>query len=122
MTKIVTAIALMFLPFLSFSQEKILSDLHEKYKEDNVLTVNLNGKDIKFRLLAVSNTSKHYSPRDIRRLKKEIRRRSFEELVAIKSEDGQLQLHVKDKNGKPTEGILIIDKDSEGFITMDFSQ
>ena len=145
MTKIVTVIALLVLPLLSFSQNKFLSHLQEKYKNDNVFTLSLTGNFLKFivdseaaendpelrqlarkiqslRILAVSNTSKDYSSRDMRKLKKEIRKQSFEEVISVKSGKGQLQLLVKDKHGKPTELIVIIDKDSEGFITMDFSE
>lgn len=145
MTKIVTVIALFFLPLVSFSQNKSLSALQKKYKDDNVFTFSFTGNILKFlddtgvagndpelrrlaqkiqslHLLAVSSGSKGYSSRDIRKLKKEIRKQAFEEVISVKSGKGQLQLLVRDQHGKPTEVIMIIHKDSEGFITMDFSE
>ncbi|MBA4167066.1 MAG: DUF4252 domain-containing protein [Chitinophagaceae bacterium] len=145
MTKIViTLIALILFPFLSFSQNRSLSALQKKYKDGNVLTLSLTGNILKFlgdpkaendpermrlaqkisslHILAVSNKSEGYSSRDIRKLKKEIRKQSFEEVISLKSSGGQLQLLVRDQNGEPNELIMILDKDADGFITMDLSE
>jgi hypothetical protein len=128
MIKTVAVIAFFALPFVSFSQNKSVAALHEKYKEDNVFTLNFTGNsDLadalrSLHILAVSSGSKGYSPRDIRKLKKQIGKQSFEELFSVKSNGGQLQLLARDRNGKPGELIMIIDKDSEGFITMDLSE
>ena len=145
MTKIVTVLALFFLPLFSFSQNRSLSALQKKYKDDNVFTFSFSGNILKFldgvefagndpefkllakkiqslHMLGVSSRSKGYSSRDIRKLKKEIRKQAFEEVISVKSGKGQLQLLVRDRHGKPTEVIMIIHKDSEGFITMDFSE
>jgi hypothetical protein len=118
MIKIVALAAFFLAPFISFAQNKSVDALHEKYKGDNVFTV--NSKSLK--ILAVSNGANGYSPRDIKKLKKQIGQQSFEELFSVKSGGGQLQLLAKDRNGKPGELIMIIDKDSEGFITMDLSE
>jgi hypothetical protein len=145
MTKLVTVITLFFLPFLAFSQTKSLAALEKKYNNDNAFSLSLTGNILGFlseskfvqndpelrrftkkvqslRILAVSNKSKNYSPRDIRKLKAEIRKQSFEELISVKSDNGQLQLMVRDQQGKPGELLMIIDKDTEGFITLNLSE
>jgi hypothetical protein len=78
-------------------------------------------KNKSLKILAVSKDAKGYSPRDIKKLKKQIGNRAFEELFSVKSNGGQLQLLSKNRNGKRDELVMIPDKDSEGFITLDFS-
>ena len=119
--------------------------MHKKYKNDNSFSLSVTGDILKFlgdsdlaaddpdlrqlaktiqslRILAVSSGSKNYSPKDIRKLKREIRKQPFEELFSLKSDSGQLQLLLKDRNGKPSELIMILDNDADGFITMDLSE
>lgn len=144
MTKSLAVMVLFVLPLFSFSQSSSLTSLHEKYKSDNVFSLSVAGDILKcltetdlaaddpelkeffkavqsLHILAVSNDSKKYSPRDIRKLKREIKRQSFEELVSLKADGGQLQVWLRDRKGKPGELVMIIDKDDEGFITMDLS-
>lgn len=123
MTKIITAAALFFLPFCCLAQKSAVAELQKKYKDDNVFSLSVNGDNKKqiLQILAVSSGSKGYSSHDINKLKKEISKQPFEEVVSIKSGTGQLQFHVMDKKGKPTKWVMIIDNDKDGFITMDFS-
>jgi predicted MPP superfamily phosphohydrolase len=145
MTKLVVVISIFFLPIFSFSQNKSLSALEKKYRDNNSFSLILTGDILKFlnnsdlvqndpelrkftqkirvlRVLGVSSKSKKYSPRDIRRLKAEIKRQSFEELMSISSNDGKLKLLVRERNGKPCELTMIADKDAEGFITLSLSE
>jgi hypothetical protein len=145
MIKTVAVIAVFFLPLFSFSQNSSVAALHKKYKNDNSFSLSVTGDILKFlgdsdlaaddpdlrqlaktiqslRILAVSSGSKNYSPKDIRKLKREIRKQPFEELFSLKSDGGQLQLLLKDRNGKPSELIMILDNDADGFITMDLSE
>jgi len=145
MTKFIAIIALFALPLLSCSQNKSLSSLEKKYKDDNSFKLSVSGNFLQFiadsdnedidpeirqlarkirslHILAVSKNSEGYSPRDIRRLKARIKKENFEEVMSVKSDGGELKLLVRDKNGKPTQLVLIMDKDQEGFITMDLSE
>lgn len=123
MTKVIAVAALFCLPFCCFAQRNSVADLQKKYKDDNVFSISVNGEKKKqiLQVLAVSSASKGYSSQDIKRLKKEISKQPFEELFSVKNATGQLQLHIAEKNGKPSKWVMIIDNESDGFITMDFS-
>jgi hypothetical protein len=145
MTKFIAIIALFTLPLLSCSQNKSLSSFEKKYKDDNSFKLSVSGNFLQFiadsdnedidpeirrlarkirslHILAVSKNSEGYSPRDIRRLKDRIKKENFEEVMSVKSDGGELKLLVRDHQGKPTQLVLIMDKDQEGFITMDLSE
>ncbi len=145
MTKLIAIIALFTIPLLSCSQNKSLSSLEKKYKDDNSFKLSVSGNFLQFvadsdnedidpeirqlarkirslHILAVSKNSKGYSQRDVRRLKDRIKKEHFEELMSVKSDGGELKLLVRDHHGKPAQLVLIMDKDQEGFITMDLSE
>ena len=126
----------------SFSQSKSLATLQNKYADDNSFTLNMSGnwlnalfdsdelqcdEDLKqfirkvssLKVLVVGKNAKHYSAKDLKKLKAEIKRANFEELVSVKSGDGNLTLMIKDRNGKFSELILLADEDDQGFVTID---
>ncbi|MBL7697470.1 MAG: DUF4252 domain-containing protein [Chitinophagaceae bacterium] len=119
MIKVIAIIALLSLPFVSFSQKNSVAELQKKYKNGNTFTLNF---DNSLQILAVSSSSKEYSADDIKKLKKSIRRQDFEELMSIKNGKGQLQVHLMDRKGKPAQLIMIADNESEGFIALDFTE
>ena len=119
MIKITAIIALLSLPFISFSQRSSVAELQKKYKNGSTFTLNF---DKSLQILAVSSDSKEYSADDIKKLKKAIRRQDFEELMSVKSGKGQLQVHLMNKKGKPAQLIMIADNESEGFIALDFTE
>lgn len=143
MTTIVKVLALLLIPVASFSQNAV-ADLEKKYNGDNSFSLQVTGNFLHFlegdgtnikdpeirefikklsslRILAVSNRSKGYSSADIKNLKREIKRQHFDELMSVKSDNGQLQLVMKDRKGEPSQMILILDKNAEGFVTVNLA-
>jgi hypothetical protein len=118
MVKLPVVIALVSLSFVSCAQSKSVADLQKKYKDESAFTLKFNDA---LQIIAVSSNAKHYSARDIKKLKKEISKQDYEELMSIKNGKGELQVRVIEKKGKPTKFVLIADNESEGFIALDFT-
>ncbi len=118
MLKTIAILALFSVPFVSCGQTKSVAELQRKYKDESAFTLTFNNA---LKIIAVSSNAKHYSAKDIRRLKREIGRQNFEELMSIKNDKGQFQVHVIEKDGKPAKLVMIADNDSEGFIALDFT-
>lgn len=116
--KTIAVLMLLSVLFISCCQTKSVADLQMKYKDENTFTLTLGNA---LKIIAVSSNAKHYSAKDIRRLKREIRNSNREELMSIKNENGNLQVHLVEGNGKPAKLIMIADNESEGFIALDFT-
>ena len=127
------------LPFLSFAQSTSVSDLQEKYKDkSDCFTLTMSGNILSMfsgsgdggketskttpslRILFVPKSSDGYTARDMKRLKAEIKRQSFEEVMSVKSKNGNIKALIKDSNGKMKEFVVLVDNTEEGFGALDF--
>ncbi|MCI5082129.1 MAG: DUF4252 domain-containing protein [Saprospiraceae bacterium] len=131
--------AVCLLPLFATAQIEAVENFYQKYKsQQNITDVNLSGWLLKATSMVSSNDeadkddflkkityfralimeeSNPVKKSDFKKLKSDIRKAKFEELIKVKDGGSDIEILVKDDNGFITDAILLVN-DKEDFVLL----
>jgi hypothetical protein len=145
MKKLIFTLVFVFLTAVLFGQITAIQEFHNKYKDNGkYITVHIEGGLLKvlsnidtededtddllnvisklegIDLHAIDKREAGFSEKDIKKLKKEIRKEKFDELLLVREGETNIDFLVKEKNGKISDLLLLIDEAHE-FVVLNFT-
>ncbi|MES2731773.1 MAG: DUF4252 domain-containing protein [Bacteroidota bacterium] len=140
MKKLLVLTCLLFIPLLNQAQSKAIDALQKKYKgSEETFSVNVNGhlvrllmwfddqkeKDLKELMKGVNHVKmlripKHHSgmtSSEFQNLKADVRKEAFDELMSIRSDDGNVDILIKEKKDSVSE-ILLLANNADDFVVL----
>ena len=133
MKNIIIAIAMLAIPMSGFCQHESIENFYNKYIEDEKVTdINLNGwvlslasliadeetgeevlnKITQLRIM-IAEEKNIVSKSDLKKLMKEVRKNSFEDLITVRDGNDRINFMIREKGDKITNVLVIVNGDNE---------
>jgi hypothetical protein len=145
MVRILHFIAAFLISFYTYGQSRSIRDFHEKYRDSGTyFSIRIDGGILKclsnfetndedtkelmevvnkieaIDIHAIGRDDPGLEVDDIQKLKKNIKRDKYEELMIVKGDDGNVDFLIKEANGKVSDLLLIVDGKEE-FLVMNIN-